>query len=114
VRLYTDVNVRIEITQGLRDRGVDLLTAQEDGAVELPDPKLLDRSTALGRVLFSHDRDLLTESAARQAHGRPFAGVIYARQLGVTIRACIEDLELIAKACEPNEMFNNVLYLPLR
>ena len=109
-----DVNVRIEITHALRHRGVDVLTAQEDGAAELPDAELLNRSTALGRVLFTHDRDLLTESAVRQAESRTFAGVIYARQLGVTIGACVNDLELIAKACEPEEILNEVRYVPLR
>ena len=53
VELYMDVHVRREITVGLRTRGVDVLTAQEDGAAALDDPLLLDRATSLGRVLFS-------------------------------------------------------------
>ncbi len=32
---------------------MDVLTAHEDQASELPDPELLDRATALGRVLFT-------------------------------------------------------------
>jgi hypothetical protein len=38
LRLYMDVHVPIAVTYGLRLRGVDVLTAQEDGAAELPDP----------------------------------------------------------------------------
>ncbi len=45
-----DVHVRRAVTNALRERGVDVLTARADGARELPDPALLDRATDLGRV----------------------------------------------------------------
>ena len=109
-----DVHVRRQITVGLRRRAVDVLTAQEDGAGRFPDPFLLDRSTALGRVLFTQDEDLLAEAAARQTRGQSFAGIIYAHQLQTTIGACIEDLELIAAVYEPHEMADQLLYLPLK
>jgi hypothetical protein len=50
VGLYMDVHVRAEITRGLRARGVDVRTAQEDGAHRFDDAALLDRATALGRA----------------------------------------------------------------
>ncbi|MFL6215812.1 MAG: hypothetical protein ACJ74J_18155 [Blastocatellia bacterium] len=40
-----DVQIRRALTEGLRLRGVDVLTAQEDGADELSDHELLDRAT---------------------------------------------------------------------
>ena len=61
--LYMDHHVPRAITGGLRLRGVDVLTALEDGASELDDPALLDRAGALGRVLFTQDDDLLAEAA---------------------------------------------------
>jgi hypothetical protein len=42
-----------------------------------------------------------------------FAGVVYARQQHVSIRRCIDDLELIAKAYDPPDVLNQVTYLPL-
>lgn len=57
IRLYMDVQVRREVTAGLRMRGVDVLAAQEDGAAALPDAELMTRATELGRVLFSQDTD---------------------------------------------------------
>ena len=74
-----DVHVRRVVPVSLRLRGVDVLTAQEDGAARFPDPELLDRAGELNRVLFSQDRDLLREATQRQRQGRPFSGVIYAR-----------------------------------
>jgi uncharacterized protein with PIN domain len=114
VRLYVDVHVRRAITEGLRLRGVDVLTAQEDGAREFDDPDLLERATALGRVLFIQDDDLLREAKRRQQTGETFAGVIYAHQLNLTIGQCIADLELIAQASEPAEWINRTEYLPLK
>jgi predicted nuclease of predicted toxin-antitoxin system len=108
-----DVHVRRAIKDALRLRGVDVLAAQADGATRLPDPVLLDRAMKLGRVLFSQDEDLLAEATRRHRLGVPFDGVIYAHQLRVNIGRCIQDLELIAKAADPQDWLNRVEYLPL-
>jgi len=109
-----DVHIPKAITDGLRLRGVDVLTAQEDGAARLPDSILLDRSTALGRVLFSQDKDLLREAVRRHSTRTTFTGIIFAHQLHITIGQCIRDLELIALTGEPADLVNQVEYLPLR
>ena len=41
VRLYMDVHIPAAITEGLRLRGVDVLTAQEDGGRRLSDDKAI-------------------------------------------------------------------------
>jgi hypothetical protein len=112
LRLYFDHNVRRPVCDGLRLRGVDILTAFEDGSHELQDPALLDRATFLGRVLFSQDEDLLAEGAQRQREGRDFAGVIYAHQKSLTIGDCIDQLDLVAKISEPEDLRGRVLFLP--
>src|SRR4051794_24373751 len=113
VRFYMDVNVPIAVTEGLRLRVVDVVTAQEDGAATLADPQLLDRATALGRVLVTHDDDLLREAARRQHAGEAFAGVVYAHQLRITIGQCVRDLELIAKIEVPEGLAGQVVCIPL-
>lgn len=101
------------ITVGLRLRGIDVLTALEDDASELDDPALLDRAGARGRVLFTQDDDLLAEAARRQRADEPFPGIIYAHQLRIPIGACIRDLEFIANVGEPEDLHQQVLFLPL-
>ncbi len=113
VALYMNQHVPRVITVGLRLRGVDVLTAHEDGASALGDSALLDRAGELGRVLFTQDDDLLVEADKRQRGGIPFCGVVYAHQLRVPIGICIRDLEIIAKAGEPGELVNHVHFLPL-
>lgn len=111
--LYMDVHVNYAITKALHARGIDVLTAQEDGTTRLSDPQLLDRATVLSRVLFSQDSDLLREVARRQFTGECFAGVIYGHQQNVTIGQCVKDLEVIAKVLDPEDLANQVIYLPL-
>ena len=79
----------------------------------LPDPDLLDRATILGRVLFSQDEDLLAEATRRQRGGVFFAGVVYAHQLYITVGHCINDLELIVKVGNADDLVNRVQFLPL-
>jgi hypothetical protein len=113
IALYMDHNVPRSITVGLRLRGVDVITAYEDGADDMDDSALLDRATELGRVLFTHDDDLLAETTKRQQEDISFGGVIYVHQMGATIGSCISDLEVIANAGEPEDLLNQVQFLPL-
>jgi hypothetical protein len=110
--LYMDQHVPRAISVGLRLRGVDVLTAFDDGASDASDQMLLDRATALDRVLFSQDADLLAEAAHRHAAGIPFYGVIYAHQ-HTPVGACVRDLEIIAKVGDPEDLRQQVLFLPL-
>jgi len=105
---------RRQLPLGLRRREVDALTAQTDDAGPLSDDVLLERATSLGRVLFTQDEDLLAEAEQRQRGGRPFAGVVYAHQLRVTIGQCVNDLESIAKVYEPADVADRIEYLPLK
>ncbi len=109
-----DLHAPLAITEGVRRRGVDAVTAQEDGSDRLGDPPLLNRATALDRILFTQDEDFLVEGARRQQIGKPFAGIIYAHQLRVTIGQCVHDLELMAKVYEPSDMVNRIEHLPLK
>ena len=114
VGLYMNVHIRRQITEGLRQREVDVLTAQEDGATRLSDSELLDRATELRRVLVTEDRDLLREAARRQKTHERFARVIYVPQNRLPIGQCIEELELLAKVGEPEDFANQVIFLPLK
>ena len=110
---YMDHHVPKAITNGLRLRGVDVLTAYEDGTSEYNDADLLDRAAELQRVLFTHDDDLLSEAANRIRENVSFYGVIYAHQLRVSIGTCVNELEIIAQAGEPEDINGRVQFLPM-
>ena len=109
-----DHHVPSAITRGLRRCGVDVLTAEEDGAADWDDELLLERATRLGRTIFTQDDDLLVIGHQWQGAGREFAGIVYAHQLGITIGQAIRDLELIAKIMTVDELKNRIEFLPVR
>ncbi len=108
-----DVHVPYAVTHGLRQAGIDVLTAQEDGGSEWPDEALLDRATALERTVFTYDRDFLREATRRQKAGHFFAGVITTGRKKLPLQQCLDDLTLACEVYDPKEMSNQVLYLPL-
>ena len=112
VALYMDVHVPGPITQQLRRRGVDVLTAQEDGYERAADEQLLERTTARGRLIFTQDARFRVLAWNWQRQSREFAGLLFGPQLGGTIGQYVEDLELIAKASEPAQWRNVVQFLP--
>jgi len=113
VALYMDVHVNVAVTNQLRLRAVDVLTAVEDGCRRLPDDQLLERARLLGRVLFTQDIrfKVLAEDWQRQV--RPFAGLVFAQQQQLSVGQLIFQLELVAKVSEPAEWLNRVERLPL-
>jgi len=54
-----DVHVPRAVTMALRLRGIDVITAQEDGAAQLGEDVLLRKATKLGRILVWQDADFL-------------------------------------------------------
>jgi hypothetical protein len=108
-----DEHVPRAVVVGLRLRCVDVLTAQEDGSAELNDAALLRRATELGRTLVSQDYDLLREAGQFHASGVPFAGLIYAHQLRITVGQFVQDLELIARVLTVEQLQGQIQFLPL-
>jgi predicted nuclease of predicted toxin-antitoxin system len=108
-----DEHVPAPITEGLRLRGVDVITVQEDGFEGKDDDVVLERASSLHRVVFTMDEDFFREASKVLRAGAHFAGVIYAHQLSVTIGQCVRDLELIGHAGEPEDLADRIEVLPL-
>jgi Domain of unknown function (DUF5615) len=113
VTFYMDVHVHAAVTEQLRRRAVDVLTAQDDGSAALRDDRLLTRSTTLGRVVFTYDIRFKALAEDWQRQAKPFAGLVWGHPMRLTIGQMVLDLELIAKATEPAEWQGVVEQLPL-
>ncbi|MEX0866368.1 MAG: DUF5615 family PIN-like protein [Pirellulales bacterium] len=57
VALYMDHHVSAAVTVGLQRRGVDVITAFEDGTADWADEPILQRATELGRTVYTQDDD---------------------------------------------------------
>jgi hypothetical protein len=112
VGLDLDAHVPQAIAEQLLRRGVDMVTAIEDGCAQLSDKDLLDRASSLGRVVFTQDIRFkaLAEDWQRQSH--PFGGLLFGHQRGATIGKYVSDLELVAKATDPGDWVGVVEHLP--
>lgn len=111
--LYRDHHVPRAVAQGLRRRGVDLVTAGEEGTKREPDTNLLAIATELGRVLVTNDRGFTIIGSEWQQLGRAYAGIAYVRRQRIPHGKLIEDLLLIAEVYGPGDMANRIEYLPL-
>ena len=114
IPLYMNEHVPRVITSGLRLKGIDVLTVQEDGFSGESDPELLNRAFYLKRAMFTHDDDLLAEATKRQKAGQVFYGVIYAHHLKVSIGTCIKELELLTRIFDVEEIKNQVIFCHLK
>ena len=111
VPFIMDVHVPLPITEQLQRRGVDVLTTQEDGSDEMDDDVLLEHVRHLGRVVFTQDIRFKAMAEDWLRQGRPFAGLIFGHQ-HKGIGPFVRDLELIAKATDPEDWLNKVEHLP--
>jgi predicted nuclease of predicted toxin-antitoxin system len=111
-RFYFDQHMPRAIVVGLRQLGVDVLRTQDDGTERLPDEQLLERATALGRVLVTADDDFLALARDWMRAGRPFAGIVHVRHPHRLIGRLISDLHVYAYAAEPSDLTNQVTFLP--
>lgn len=113
VAFYMDVHVPQGVTDQLRRRGVEVLTAIEDGRRRQADLRVFERSVELHRVMVTQDKGFRILAEHWQREGRVFDGLIYAGQAKVSVGRMVSDLELIANASEPGEWLNRIEYLPL-
>jgi predicted nuclease of predicted toxin-antitoxin system len=106
VRFYTDEHVARAVVDGLRQRGVDVLTVAEAGALGASDAEHLAKANADGRVMFSHDADFLR----LHAEGAQHAGIVYAAQ-GTSTGDIIRGLMLIHQVLGAEDMRDHVEFL---
>jgi len=113
VELFFDVHVDHAILAQLRLRQVDVRSAQDDSVDRLSDELLLEHASRLSRPVVTHDIRFHAMAESWQSLERPFCGLIFAHPMRVSIGQCVRDLELIAKATDPQDWVSTVLRLPL-
>jgi hypothetical protein len=113
LKLYMDHHIPQAVTVALRRRGIDVITAFEDGRERAADEELLHRASQLGRILFTHDQDYLAIADRCRREGDDFSGIVYVHQRSLSLGKAISDLELVVQVLGSDEMQNQVQFLPL-
>jgi predicted nuclease of predicted toxin-antitoxin system len=101
-----DEHVPEAVTEALRRRGVNVLTAQEASMHAADDDQHLELAARERRVVFTQDADFLRLHAA----GVPHQGIVYTPQQTL-IRIIIRGLMLIYDVLTPEDMVNHVEFL---
>lgn len=115
VRFQADANLKALIIKGLLRRQplVDMQSADAAELAAIPDPEVLARAAAAGRILVSHDYHTIPDHFAQfLASGQHSPGVLLLHQQ-LPIAQAIEALLLVWSASAPEEWHDQLTYLPL-
>ena len=74
--LVADMNIAASVVQFLRDSGIDVISADEQGWHNLTDTEILSRAHAMNRFVLTHDSDFGNLAIH---HGQPITGNLYLR-----------------------------------
>ena len=106
VRYYTDEHVSKAVIEGLRRRGIDVLSVPEGDMLSASDEEQLAFAFSQSRVIFTQDDDFLKLAAQGHEH----AGIVYAHQR-TPIGEIISGLTLIYSVLSAEEMVGNIEFL---
>lgn len=101
-----DEHVAKAVTEGLRRRGVDVVTVQELGLQAAEDQQHLQRAAQEGRVVVTQDADFLRLHAA----GAPHRGIVYAAQQ-TSVPQMLRGLMLVHDVLTSEDMASHVEFL---
>lgn len=106
IKYYMDVHVKRAVTEGLRRRGVEVLTAQEADMQLAEDIEHIAYVQSGGWIIFTNDVDFLRLHASGVEHG----GIAYCHQT-TSIGQMIQGLMLIFQVLDTEQMRNRVEYI---
>jgi len=107
MRFHLDENVDHAIADGLRRRGIDVTTSTDAKLVGAVDEAQLAFAFSQGRVIMTHDRDLLRHAAGNVSH----AGIAYCPVSSRTIGHIVRHLILMHECLDEAEMSGRVEYV---
>jgi predicted nuclease of predicted toxin-antitoxin system len=107
LRFHLDENVDPAIAHGLRNRGVDVTTSDDQGLNSADDDAHLRFGQAEGRVIVTHDEDFLKLAADGASH----AGIAYCHIEARTIGEIVRYLDLMADCLTPEDMHDRVEFI---
>ncbi len=105
IKFYADEHIHPGIVKALRQRDIDILTAQQAGNLNVDDEEHLQFAASEDRVVFTQDEDFLRLNSRMKHHG-----IVYAHQR-TAMRQIIDGLVLISETMTEDEMENHIEYL---
>ncbi len=107
VRFYLDENVQLSIAEQLRRHEIEVVTVRELGTLGDEDVMHLERATAMGFVLCTHDTDYYALAMAEIPH----AGIVIGQAEIHRVGDWVKGLVLVHAVYNAQEMHNRVEFL---
>jgi predicted nuclease of predicted toxin-antitoxin system len=107
IRFYFDQHVPLAVAEGLRRRGIDVVTAQDAEMCGYADEEQLRLAVTQQRVLVTFDDDFLTLIASGLEH----PGLAFCAASKYSIGELIRALLLLHDALTPEDMGNHIEFL---
>lgn len=107
IQFHLDENVNGAIANGLRLRGIDVTTSKDAELIGASDEGQIAFAHESGRVLVTHDDDLLRLSAEGVEH----AGIAYCHPRKNSIGQNILSLMRLWRTTDAEDMWNQVVFL---
>lgn len=115
LKFIADENFNGRIVRGIlqRNRNVDILRVQDTDYAEAEDLPILEFAAKQNRIVLTHDAATMIGFAyERLTNKLPMPGMIIA-SMGISIGVAVEDILLITECYSPEEIKNQVIYIPL-
>jgi hypothetical protein len=115
LRLVSDEDVHDDIIRGLRRREplLDIVRVLDVGLDHTPDAIILDWAARQGRVLVTGDLNTMVGFAwSRVRSGQDMPGVVALLE-NVGIGRVIDDILLVAQCYEPDDIKDQVVFIPI-
>ncbi len=108
MKIYADENIERPIIEGLRRRGIEVISAVDLGYAGNPDTFHLKKASEINAVILTRDADFL-----KMAHssGVRHNGIIFAHSKNTSIGQCIRAVELIVNILLADDMKNHIEFL---
>ncbi len=107
IRFHLDEMCDPRIANGLRQRGIDAITASKASLLGQSDEAHLHSASIEKRVIVTHDADFLRLNS----QGRQHAGIVYCPPQSCTLGEMIRLLTLIWELIPADEICNRVEFL---
>jgi hypothetical protein len=114
-RFQADNDLRSSIRVGVlrREPSIDFQSALTAGLDSVPDPEVLSRAAAQGRIVVSHDENSMPAHFAEFLNsGNHSPGVLMVPQ-GAPVDRVIESIVLIWIASDASEWIDRITWLPV-
>jgi len=111
MKIYCDENIESAIVEGLRRRGIEVISARDTGDLGKSDEYHLKRAYELGAVILTYDVDFLKIAHQKYQEGKEHKGILYAHPQDLSLGECIRLVELVTQVLTEEEMENRIEFL---